>query len=506
MEKLHRTVFFWTLALIFIIAAPAVVLYARGFRFDFSRGVFVHSGTISIQSNPQEIKISINGEENDSQTLNQMNKSYNVSGLIPGTYDLSVSADGYQTWNKKVEVHSGQASEFWNVILVKNDYAKTDYGAPGIGKFFISPNSKSIIHTRENGDGFSADIINIKTKEVTGTFPFPGWKFIPEAKKENIEWSPDEDYISVPVEKAAQENADPAETASDSQEETSPYAYFIIDPAKNTAVNLNELLGNPDISYVRWDPKDKNHLFYLSQDALYRADINNPADIVEIARDVSSFDLSQTNVYYARMPHELVYKTNLDGSGEPIQLTSDFPEGITRNFRLIAYDDFRIAFLTENKDFYIFNAGEFERYSRKLGSGIEGLQFSDDGKKLLYWTKNAMSVYYLRNWNVAPVRAENSIEDITRYSDEIKNIQWFKDYEHIIFSSGPQVKIIELDPTDHRNSMELLKTASDSPLVGYNHAQERLYFVDKVGTSSGLYSIIFPEPTPILGLYTPANR
>ncbi|MDP1884699.1 MAG: PEGA domain-containing protein [Candidatus Moranbacteria bacterium] len=511
MEKIHRAIFFWTLTLIFVIITPAIVLYARGFRFDFNRGVFVHSGTISIQSNPQEVEITINGKESDSKTLNQINKSYNISGLIPDTYDLSVSADGYQTWSKKVEVHSGQASEFWNIVLAKNDYAKTAYDTPGIGKFFISPKNKNIIYTRENEGGLDADIFNTQTKQSTGTFNFPGWRFIAESRRENIEWSPDEDYIAVPVEKTVLENVGSetaSETASGSEpgEETIRYAYFILDPNKKTSFNLNDLLGNADINYARWDPKDKNYLFYLSNNALYRTNINNIPDTVTIAQDVSSFDLSRTNVYYARMPHELVYKTNLDGSGEPIQLTSDFPEGITRNFRLVAYDDTRIAFLTRNKDLYIFNNGEFDLYSKKLGADIEGLQFSDDGKKLLYWTKNAMSVYYLRNWNVAPLRSENSIEDITRYSDEIKNIQWSKDYEHIIFSSGAQVKIIELDPTDHRNSMELLKTDSASPLVGYDHAQERLYFVDTQDSSTNLFSIVFPEPTPILGLYTPANE
>jgi len=507
MEKIHRAIFFWTLTLIFVIITPAIVLYARGFRFDFNRGVFVHSGTISIQSNPQEVEISINGKESDSKTLNQINKSYNISGLIPDTYDLSVSADGYQTWSKKVEVHSGQASEFWNIVLAKNDYAKTAYDTPGIGKFFISPKNKNIIYTRENEGGLDTDISNIQTKQPTGTFNFPGWRFIAESRRENIEWSPDEDYIAVPVEKTVLENTG-SETSSGSKngEETIQYVYFILDPNKNTSFNLNDLLGNSDINYVRWDPKDKNYLFYLSNNALYRTNINNIPDTVTIAQDVSSFDLSRTNVYYARMPHELVYKTNLDGSGEPIQLTSDFPEGITRNFRLVAYDDTRIAFLTQNKDLYIFNNGEFDLYSKKLGAGIEGLQFSDDGKKLLYWTKNAMSVYYLRNWNVAPLRSENSIEDITRYSDEIRNIQWSKDYEHIIFSIGSQIKIIELDPTDHRNSMDLLKTASDLPLAGYDHAQERLYFVDTQDSSTNLFSIVFPEPTPILGLYTPANE
>ena len=256
-----------------------------------------------------------------------------------------------------------------------------------------------------------------------------------------------------------------------------------------------------------WDQHetDKNYLFYLSENSLYRTNINNITDTITIAQDVSSFDLSKNNIFYSVRPHELVYRKNLDGSGDPIQITSDFPEDITQNFRLIVYDNARIALLTQNKSLYVFNSGEFDSYYRKLGSDIEGLQFSDDGKKLLYWTNNSMSVYYLRNWNVQPTRTENSIEDITRYSEGIKNIQWTKDYEHVIFSVGAQMKVIELDPRDHRNCMDLPKTTSDTPIIVDNHAQERLYFIDTKNSSTSLYSIVFPEPTPIFGIYTPAN-
>jgi hypothetical protein len=52
MEKLKRRIFFWILAVLFILTTTYVIFYARGYRFDFSKGIFVHSGTITIKSNP----------------------------------------------------------------------------------------------------------------------------------------------------------------------------------------------------------------------------------------------------------------------------------------------------------------------------------------------------------------------------------------------------------------------------------------------------------------------
>ncbi len=497
--KQGRVLFFWTMVIIFIFAAPAMVLYAQGYRFDFQRGILVHSGTISIKSNPQNIDITLNGKLNKSGSLNHINNSYNLSGLMPGNYDLSVSADGYQTWTKKTEVHSGLASEFWNVLLVKNNYARTDYNADGIDKFYISPKNRYIIYTRNSDSGLSVSILNIGNKQIANSFNFNGWNFIDEARKENIEWSPNEDYVSVPVEKTVSNTGSKQIVAK-----TVQYAYFILNPSANTSFNLNDFLQKDDIRYVRWDPQNKNYLFFLSQNNLFRADINNASDIKEIAQNVSSFDLSRTNVYYSQMPNELVFKANLDGSGTPTQLTANFPENLTSpNSRLVVYDDSRIAFLNQNKNLYIYNLGEHGTYFKKLASDIDGMQFSNDGKKLLFWTDNEISVYYLRDWNVAPTRTENSIEDITRYSDRIKNVQWFKDYEHIIFSTGSQMKIIELDPRDHRNCMNLIQTAVSAPFAVYDSAQGRLYFTDNKNSSASLYSIVFPEPTPILGIYTP---
>lgn len=491
--------------LVFVITAPVIVMYAKGYRFDFTRGVFVHSGTISVKSNPQDVQISINGKVADSKALNRINNSYNISGLMPNFYDISVSADGYQTWNKKTDVHSGLASEFWNVILVRNSYAKTGYAAPGIEKFFISPKSKSLAYAQNTQQDLTVNILNISDKAIASTFTFTGWKFIPEEKKENIEWSPQEDYLSVPVEKMPDSAADKKQKTSSKNDVSPQSAYFIIDTNQKTSFNLNELLKNDAISYVRWDPKDKNYLFFLSGGNLFRANINNASDITQIAADVSSFDLSKTNVYYSQMPNELVYKAELDGSGNRTQITSDFPEDITRNFRLIAYDDNRVAFLTEKKSVYVFNKGEFDTYFRKLGTDIEGIQFSDDGKKMLYWTKNQISAYYLRNWNVQPTRIEDTSEDITRYSEEIKNVQWFKDYEHVIFSLGNRIKFIELDPRDHRNCLDIAQADSDSPVIGYDNYLEKMFFIDSSDSSSNLFSITFPDALPFLGVF-PASQ
>ena len=233
---------------------------------------------------------------------------------------------------------------------------------------------------------------------------------------------------------------------------------------------------------------------------MYRASIRDVSDLILIASDVSSYDLSKSGIYYTQMPNELVFQIAPDGQSQRNQLTSSFPEeNKAETDKFIVYDTNRMAFIDKQKNLFVYNSGDHDRYFRKLSANVEGLQFSDDGKKMLFWTGNEISVYFLRDWNVQPLRVENEVQNITRYSTEIKNVQWFKDYEHVIFNTDKTLKIIELDSRDHFNSMDILQIGLDESLVVYNHNLEYLFFIDKKGEIPDLYTVNIPEETTILG-------
>jgi hypothetical protein len=505
MKNWKRSVFFWVLSLLFLITAPLVVLNARGYRFDSKRHIFVYSGTISFKSNPQTVDVKLNNVLTPSKSLNRINSSFNLTGLIPNDYAIEISAPDFQTWTKKTDVHSGVSSEFWNILLVRKNYDRIDHNTDGTEKFFTSPLNRYIASTITTGQDLAVKIFNINTEATDAVFSFSGWHFIGDNKKENIEWSPDGTLASIPVEKTIEtapvKNKAGQTAAGTNDEPQIIYNYFIADPANNSNFNLNQFLGRDNISNVRWDPSQKGYLFFLDSQQLFRVNTQNASDIIQIAGNVSIYDLSRSGVYYAQTPNNLVFKKSLDGSSDASQLTNNFPDsGDSSVTKLIVYDDDRIAFLTEQGDFYIYNKGEHNTYFKKLEDGIIGVSFSNDGKKLLFWNDYEISVYYLRDWTVQPVRAEDETQSITRYSEPLKNVQWFKDYEHIIFSTGKYTKIIELDPRDHRNTMDLVATTIDSPFVIYNNFLEKLFFTDTKGDSTGLYSINFPEKVPLLGI------
>ena len=489
MEKVRRSIFFWTLVILFFVVAPSLVLYARGYRIDFQRGVFVHSGTITLKINPEDAQISLNGKT-EKATTSRMNRALNVSGLIPREYRLAVSSPDFNNWSKKIEVHSGVASEYWNILLTRKEYAQTAYATNSVERFFISPEDKFIALENPKDGATDINILNIKNNIIEQSYSFPDWQFITADRKENIEWSPKEDYLLVPLQKKTILK----------NKESIIFSYFVANPATGTSFNLNEFLGKEDIKNARWHPRDKDYLFFLEGTDLFRSNITDKNDLILVSQDVSSFDLAENGVYYSQLPNELVFRKDLDGKNGKIQITVTSPkENQSLNEKLIVYDEARIAFLDKEKNLFLFNNGQYEEYLQKIGSGIEGIQFSDDGKKLLFWSANEISVHFLRDWNVQPLRIENETKEITRYAEKIDNIQWFKDYEHVIFSAGPFVKIIELDNRDYRVCNDLLTTENANSQIVYNHYLEKMFFSDQ-SEKGNLFSIDIPEKTSFLGL------
>ena len=197
----------------------------------------------------------------------------------------------------------------------------------------------------------------------------------------------------------------------------------------------------------------------------------------------------------------------MEGTDSPSQITLSAPARMDDpNYQITVYDDKRISFLNNSNDLFIYNKGEIDNYFQELSSNALGSQFSDDGKKLLYWTDHEINAYFVRKWEVQPVRSENEIIQVTKYSDNISNVQWSRDYEHVIYVVNKQAKLIEIDQRDHRNLMDIFNLNSDHTQLTNNNSDGLIYFTDK--DSEGiekLNTIEFPVKTSILEGFFPTQ-
>ncbi|HBP01081.1 MAG: hypothetical protein UY41_C0001G0015 [Candidatus Moranbacteria bacterium GW2011_GWE1_49_15] len=480
-NKKFKLAFFWTLVAMFFMTSSLLILYAFGYTFNPERGIFVHAGSITVKSNPLSIEVILN-DANVSKKLNRINSSINIGRVKPGEYILKVEAPDFNTWSKKISVHSGLSTEFWNVLLTRKEYARENHGTEGIDDFFISPRKNLVAGVKTENGRLSITITNTDTNTSETAFTSADHSFTQDPE-ENIEWAPQSQKIIVPLMSGEEK------------------LYLIADLDSKENIMLDELAGTSDISSVRWDSENKNVVYFITEGNLYRLDIKEPQDKKIIASNIAGYDISGQYIYYFQLPGGLIFRTNLEATSEPLQITTSAPSKMEDpSYKIIVYDEKRIALRNGSGRLFIFNKGEKDSYFKELLADAKGSQFSNDGKKLLFWNNREIYAYFTKDWQTQPYRSENETISITRFSQPLKNVQWSNDYEHVIFSVNGQLKITELDHRDNTNTFDIANFSGSDQKVVSNFSQGRIYFTDNVAEGPRvLQSIQFPEKASLLG-------
>ena len=195
----------------------------------------------------------------------------------------------------------------------------------------------------------------------------------------------------------------------------------------------------------------------------------------------------------------MLFKTELDGSNiSQVNDTQFTDQPVGADSRLIVYDDERQALISQDGRLFVRNSASQNLY-QKIADGAEGIQFSDDGKKLLFWNSNEISVMFLRKWDVQPYREENEIQTIIRLSTPVENVFWYRDYEHIFFSVKNKIKLIELDPRDRRTYLDVFENNLEDFPAAYDTRNGYYYFVRESGGDKKIFYLTLPKKTGIFG-------
>lgn len=490
MPNRHRTLIFWLFTASFFVAAGSIIFYAYGYRFSFERGIFIYTGSLSLKTNVKTVNIKIDTVTVPQKSLGLLNNSIHIAGLNPGEHFIEVSAPGYQPWNKKVVITSGLTTEFWNIYLTEEAYVRTPViDTSNTLKLFPAPNGL-FATIKKQMDRYSVDVIDIAGKKDTEVFTIPDNSTVP-ALDINIEWSPESHKLIIPLIK----DDLPLSAIVDIKTKES---FFL-----NQATKMTLPLNSP-----RWDATTKDFLFFLNQDNLYRFDTRSDKDPAKlIAEHVAAYDLSGNKLYYLSSDTGKVFQISGNGNiGSPTQIT---PTPITlkgaSTYSLIVYDETRLSVIEKDTGrLFVYNKQIVSAPLKELASGIVSIQYSDDGKKLLFYSGNEISVYFNQNWEAQPFRSQDSVVQVARFSSLIKNVQWSEDYEHVIFSLGKSIKMVELDNRDRRGLSDLLTLDQEPLQILPRFTQDLLYVVNTNPIDDNqdtVFSITLPQyVTNIFGL------
>lgn len=87
--------------LTFCVVTPILILYARGYKFDYSSKRLLKTGSLVIKTEPAKAAVVLNGKP-----VSKSETPATLRFLLPGDYDVTVKKDGYQAWTKRLTIKS----------------------------------------------------------------------------------------------------------------------------------------------------------------------------------------------------------------------------------------------------------------------------------------------------------------------------------------------------------------------------------------------------------------
>ena len=95
-----RRILYSIFVAIFFLAAPPLILYTAGFRYDFTYNRIVETGSLVVRSYPEKADIYLNGQAHTAQTPTIINN------ILPGKIKLLIAKEGYHEWEKDILVNA----------------------------------------------------------------------------------------------------------------------------------------------------------------------------------------------------------------------------------------------------------------------------------------------------------------------------------------------------------------------------------------------------------------
>ena len=438
MTFLTRKLLLVACAIIFILVAPALVLYAIGYR---PNGISAPSvvGVLLIESEPRKADILVDGK-----AAGRSPKA--ISNIPIGQASLRLEKEGYGPWQKTVAVESTRTSEFNNIRLFPSPIPQTIL-ARDVAQFALAPNRQLLSHV--SGSGI------LKVTDTTGEEIVPARQL--PAIPQRMLWSPDSNSILLGYPSQKLEVL----TIGDPTQPPQP-----IQPSVSVA----------DIA---WDLRVPGRLVILSTDGSLAAYSTGTQTMTPLARGIRTFAVSARRIFVVTYQNK-IQALNLQGRVVD-DIAHEFQTPVAR-LLLTPTGNMAVQFA----DTSLVVLEEEESAPLPVATQAQATGWSPDGQMLYVQPNNNELVVY----NVTDERAVHiplrKSQLVISLSRPLTDPQWFAGGHHLIYQVGDEIFITEIDTRDHP-----INTAIDTTNLGEAHVMvgeegETLFYLKQQGGQKSL--------------------
>ncbi len=436
---------------IFFMAAPPLILYTAGYRYDFEYGRVVETGSLVVKSSPENATIYLNGEEHSQKTPTIINT------ILPGKINLAIAKEGYHTWEKTITIEP-RVSAFEERIHL---YPITEPEARisnSITSYWWNTKQDKLLYSTAEGQLRLFNTLNEKDTLVAN---------ITKDELTDVSWSPHVDqFLFGRISQQLNE-------------------YYVVDVTAQTTVTPLHTFSKEPLHNVRWDPTTDHTVYALSDTALVRIPF-----ILQVVRTVYEGDVTDYLIEEKRtiiiekdpLLETQVVRWFMNNDQNTLHIFPEFT--IDGEATLQSTYSHRIAVhnhITQQLtvlDPSIQNTSAVPRFESipRVTSAL----WSTDGSLLVY--TDGYGVYkqsFIAPLTVVPTNQTSTL--VTRYSQPITALSWTHDTFHIAYMVDHTLRIAELGTAEDPRNTILISDIENAHMLQYVHKDTSLYYIGNEG-------------------------
>lgn len=460
-EKIFK-IYLVLCVVIFFVLLLMTLFYSFGYKYNSEQNKIIQTGTIVLKNIPKDTYIYVDGNlvKNNFGVSVLFNNIIKIENLDPRTYNLKITKENYQPWEKDIEVKSQKITEVENVVLVKdkliNNIAVDNIIDNGTANIWPNDKNNKIVYekTANNKHGLFVFDLNEEKESLLLFLEDIYPKSKTGNKLNNVIWSKDDKKILIEI-----------------QNDTDILRYIIDLSDNNKTYSLkNDIIKTLDNN---WNFIFDNSLFYLEEDVVH--EIVYPAlTSKSILSGISAFYTNGNNIYYIKDDNRNLYYSKLD-SIDSNSIVATLPDSFDpkKQSRIIRSNKNTFIVLSSSGALYFIDE---KGKAASINHIAKDAYFDKNSEKIIYYNDKEIWIFYTTAILSQPERKLYSNELITRYSGEISNVYLYKDNEHLFYKEGGIFKFIELDNRDKVNIFNIAETTNKDIL--YLPESDMVYFIE----------------------------
>lgn len=409
MKLATRQILFVLFFLVFIVAAPAIVLYTAGYRYNFRSWQIVQTGVLSLTSFPRGATVVIDDIPQTTRTPAVF------KNLIPGQHTIRIERTGYTAWEKTLEIESHTTTFADDITLFPHSLPSLSLALEQDSGAEIHRESGSIAHLKRDKEWTEVWVEQAENERLVSRLPLA-----PDAPV-TMEWSAGGGALAL------------------RSEQNNSAEILLVSLFDGATLPVTELY--PTMTTGWWDPRIEGRYFVRDKQGVW--DVGFPEGKNPLLHE----DIQRLTVDNGE---HITLQSVADRTAVSVQQATSVGSLLTylpRGDYAFADAPAWLSLLVEptRQEITLIDRGQSEPI--RLTARATAWRWDETKDRLLYTDGYELHLYD---------RHARTDETLTRVSDPIIDVAWDAHGNTVFYAQQATVSSVELDRRDQRNTNTLV--------------------------------------------------